>query len=407
MSGRNGSPLPFDYEAECAVIGSILLLPEVCDDIAHLKAEYFYDDATQKIYRCLMEMHGAGERIDVTLLVSRLRAAGLYEKIGGAAFLARLSGAVPNASHAIDYAGVVIDQAAYRDLDRIEARVRGDVDSQGLSTGFACLDEMTCGFHPGELILIAARPGMGKTAAAINIAHHVTVENKNPALFVSLEMQDVELVDRMLCGACRINGHRLRQGTISAVDQSRIVDTANQISQSPLFIHDPPQANVSEIASAARRIKRRDGLSLLIVDYLQLVAADNEKDPRHERVGKMSQRLKALARELQIPVLCLSQLNRQSADAKDHRPKLSHLRESGSQEQDADVVLLIHREEYYHHGDDRAQFAGQAELIVAKQRNGPVGDFELTWEADYCRFSDRAAERHHEFDDYAPTGGGF
>ncbi len=444
------------------VLGSILLMPEVCDEFASLVADDFYDDANRKIYENLRQMHDAGEKIDVTLLVSRLRTAGDYDKIGGAGYLARLSGAVPNAAHAVYYAGIVSEKSVYRKLiesgteilrdaydqsstakelcaqaeqkvfaimdgrtsqsvssisdvlhqamDRMEARMRDDYVDGGAETGLTDFDTMTGGMHNGELLILAARPSMGKTALAMNIAEHVSINQKAPVLFVSLEMSGIELADRMLCSLARVNGHRLRNGTISSDDRDRLISTANEISQAPLFVDDSPSRTVSEIAAAARRIKRREGeLGLIVVDYLQLIEPDNSRDPRQEQVAKIARRLKGVARELEVPLLCLSQLNRQAEDSKDHRPRLSHLRESGAIEQDADVVMFVHREEYYHRGDERAQYAGQAEIIVAKQRNGPVGDVQLTWEADFTRFSNRAAERHSEFDDYAEfnSPGGF
>jgi replicative DNA helicase len=264
--------------------------------------------------------------------------------------------------------------------------------------------------HNGELIILAARPSMGKTALAMNIGEHASIELRVPTLFVSLEMSGIELADRMLCSLARVNGHRLRNGTISSDDRQRLVKKANEISEAPLFVDDSPSRTVSEIAAAARRIKRREGnLGLIVIDYLQLIEPDNSRDPRQEQVAKIARRLKGMARELEVPMLCLSQLNRQAEDSKDHRPKLSHLRESGAIEQDADVVMFVHREEYYHRGEDRAQYAGQAEIIIAKQRNGPVGDVKLQWEADYTRFSNLAAERHSEFDQYAEFSnpGGF
>jgi replicative DNA helicase len=453
---------PFDLEAEMGVLGSILLLPDVCDEIASLRADDFYDDANRKIYHNMREMHDSGDKIDITLLVSRLRTSGDYEKIGGAAYLARLSSAVPNAAHVVFYADIVAEKAVFRKLiessteilrdaydqaspakelvsqaeqkvfaimdgrsaqavqsisdvlhqamDRMEARLRDDYVDGGAQTGISRFDEMTGGLHNGELIILAARPSMGKTALAMNIAEHVAIEQRSPVLFVSLEMSGIELADRLLCSLSRVNGHRLRNGTITADDRERLIKKANEISQSPLFVDDSPSRTVSEIAAAARRIKRRQSdLGLIVIDYLQLIEPDNSKDPRQEQVAKIARRLKGLSRELNVPLLCLSQLNRQAEDSKDHRPKLSHLRESGAIEQDADVVMFVHREEYYHRGDDRAQYAGQAEIIISKQRNGPIGDVDMTWEAEYTRFSDRAAERHNEFDEYAEftSPGGF
>ena len=453
---------PFDLEAEMGVIGSVLLLPEVSDDIASLRADDFYDAANRKIYETLRDMHDSGEKIDITLLVSKLRTSGDYEKVGGAAYLAKLSASVPNAAHAVYYADIVTEKAVYRKLiassteilrdsyeqtstakelcaqaeqkifaimdgrsaqsvhsisdvlheamDRMEARLRDDYDTGGAESGFAQFDEMTGGLHSGELIILAARPSMGKTALAMNIGEYVSITQQLPVLFVSLEMSGIELADRMLCSLARVNGHRLRNGTISSDDRERLIRKANEISQAPLFVDDSPSRTVSEIAAAARRIKRREGsLGLIVIDYLQLIEPDNSRDPRQEQVAKIARRLKGIARELEVPLLCLSQLNRQAEDSKDHRPRLSHLRESGAIEQDADVVMFVHREEYYHRGDERAQFAGQAEIIISKQRNGPIGDVELTWEADFTRFSDRAPERHNEFDDYAEftSPGGF
>lgn len=457
-----GRQPPFDLEAEMGVIGSILLLPECCDEIASLRAEDFYDDANRKIYENMREMHDSGEKIDITLLVSRLRTAGDYEKVGGPSYLARVSSSVPNAAHVVYYAGIVQEKSVYRRLiessteilkdayeqnstakelcaqaeqkvfaimdgrstssvksihdvlhqamDRMEARLRDEYDDGGAETGLRGFDEMTGGLHNGELIILAARPSMGKTALAMNIAENVAIEQKSPVLFVSLEMSGIELADRMLCSLARVNGHRLRNGTISSDDRDRLIQKANEISQAPLFVDDSPSRTVSEIAAGARRIKRREGdLGMIVIDYLQLIEPDNSRDPRQEQVAKIARRLKGVCRELEVPLLCLSQLNRQAEDGKDHRPKLSHLRESGAIEQDADVVMFVHREEYYHRGDDKAQFAGQAEIIISKQRNGPIGDVELTWEAEYTRFSDRAAERHSEFDDYAEftSPGGF
>ena len=453
---------PFDLEAEMGVLGSILLMPEVCDEIASLRADDFYDDANRRIYDHLRGMHDAGEKIDITLLVARLRTANDYEKVGGAPYLARLSGSVPNAAHAVYYGEIVAEKAVYRKLiessteilrdaydqdstakelcaqaeqkvfaimdgrasstvnaisdvlhqamDRMEARMKDEFVDGAAETGFSRFDEMTGGLHNGELAILAARPSMGKTALAMNMAEHVSIEQRSPVLFVSLEMSGIELADRMLCSLARVNGHRLRNGTISTDDRDRLIQKANEISQAPLFVDDSPSRTVSEIAAAARRIKRREGgLALIVIDYLQLIEPDNSKDPRQEQVAKIARRLKGLARELEVSLLCLSQLNRQAEDSKDHRPRLSHLRESGAIEQDADIVMFVHREEYYHRGEDRAQYAGQAEIIIAKQRNGPIGDVELTWEADFTRFSDRAAARHDEFDDYAEftTPGGF
>ncbi len=454
---------PCDVSAECAVLGSILLMPDVCDDLALvLRADDFYDDANRKLYQHMMGMIDVGQKIDTTLLVNRLRSMGDFESTGGSAYLAQLANSVPNAAHALYYADIVRCKAIFRRLidastsilrdaydetqdakelvsqaeqrifriqderssqsadsigdlltqamERIDARMRGTYSVGGVDTHFAAYDEMCGGLHNGELVILAARPSMGKTAFAMNVAENVALLGNAPVLFVSLEMSGIELADRLLCSVAKVNGHRLRNGTISQDDRKRLVEKAVQISNAPLYVDDSPSRTVSEIAAVARRIKQREKrLGLIVIDYLQLIEPDNSKDPRQEQVAKIARRLKGLAREAEVPVLCLSQLNRQAEDSKDHRPRLSHLRESGAIEQDADVVMFVHREEYYHRGEEAAQYAGQAEIIIAKQRNGPVGEIELTWEKEFTRFQDRAPERHSEFDQYSEfqTPGGF
>ncbi len=295
-------------------------------------------------------------------------------------------------------------------LDRMDARLKGVHVDGGVETHFTDYDAMTGGLHNGELIILAARPSMGKTAFAMNVAENVAMRGNVPVLFVSLEMSGIELADRLLCSVARVNGHRLRSGTISQEDRKRLVEKAMEVSNAPLYVDDAPSRTVSEIAAVARRIKQREKrIGMIVIDYLQLIEPDNSKDPRQEQVAKIARRLKAMAREIKVPVLCLAQLNRQAEEGKDHRPRLSHLRESGAIEQDADVVMFVHREEYYHRGDEAAQYAGQAEIIIAKQRNGPIGEVELIWEKKNTHASVKAPERHSEFDSYSDfkTPGGF
>jgi replicative DNA helicase len=446
--------MPQSMEAEKSVLGSILLLPEVFDEVALIiRACDFYSDANRTIYEHLLTMHDGGKSIDPMLLVESLRRAEAYEAIGGAAYLAEIGQIVPTAAHAEYYARIVAEKAVLRSLIHagtdivhdaydpaletrealsraeekvfsiLESRGSGDLSSinevlhesleridarldhqhafGGVETGFDDFDQLTGGLQKSELIILAARPSMGKTALAMNITEHVAVQLRVPVLFVSLEMSALELGDRLLCSVAEVNGHRLRNGTITAEERRKLVRTAGEISESPLFIDDSPSRTMSEIAANARRLKRRQGLGLVVIDYLQLIEPDNSRDPRQEQVAKIARRLKGLARELEVPVLCLAQLNRQVEASRDNKPQLSHLRESGAIEQDADVVMFVHREEYYQTSEeDRERVRGEADLLVRKQRNGPTGDVKLAWLHDFTRFRNFSQKTYAEFDSY-------
>jgi len=445
---------PQNRDAERAVLGSILLLPEVCDEVSLVvRPDEFSDPANETIYGHMLAMHDANQRIDHMLLLERLKAAREVEAVGGPAYIAEIAQIVPTAAHAQYYARIVHDKAVLRSLIqastdilrdayeasvdartmlsraeervfsilekkgrgdltkiddvlkasllRLDARMKHDHAVGGLETGFADLDDMTGGLHGSELIILAARPSMGKTALAMNIAEHVAMRLSATTLFVSLEMSAIELGDRLLCSVARVNGNRLRNGSITNKERSQLVQTAAEISHAPFFVDDSPSRTMTEIAANARRLKRKDSLGLVVIDYLQLIEPDNPKDPRQEQVAKIARRLKGLARELDVPVLCLAQLNRQAEVSKDNKPRLSHLRESGAIEQDADVVVFVHREEYYQtNEEDRQRVRGEAELIVAKQRNGPTGDVKLTWRHEFTRFEDAAPRAYEEFEAY-------
>ncbi len=445
---------PFNLEAETNVLGSVMLMPEICDDIiAIVREEDFFDPAHAKLFHHMREMHSSGQRIDVTLLRERLLAHGDYEATGGAAQLAHIFSSVPTPAHAKYYAKIVqekatlrsliatcsevmtaaflpneephkllnqaeekvfairesrhpsnlksLDQALEEAITRLEAKARGEFLVGAVDSGFKDLDNLLGGLHGSELIIIAARPSMGKTAFALNIAEHVSIEVKRPVLFISLEMAAIELTERMLCSLARVNGHRLRNGTLRTEDRKRLITKAGQINSAKMFIDDSHSQSISEIAATARRIKRKVGdLGLVVIDYLQLIEPDNSQDPRQEQVAKIARRLKGLAKELKVPVVCLAQLNRQAEDSRDHRPKLSHLRESGAIEQDADVVMFVHRKDYYKAGDESDQEnEGKAQIIIAKQRNGPIGDVDLAWQKEFTRFANLAEDRYSEFDE--------
>jgi replicative DNA helicase len=463
-----GRSPPYDLTAEKAVLGCVLLNSDCLNELTLLlRPDDFYDDAHRILYQAMSGLYDSGKRVDIALLVNQLKSTDQFELIGGPPYLADLAHSIPNAAHAVYYAEIVQSKAVVRrlieastkilqnaydttiepkellasaeqeifqiqdnrsanqaqsvsailkeSLERIDSRMQGEQLASGVMTHFRDFDTMTGGLHNGELVILAARPSMGKTAFAMNIAEQVAMKEQAPTLFVSLEMNSIELVDRLLCSIARVNGSRMRVGTITHEEQQRLIKNAAEISVAPLFIDDSPSRTVSEIAAVARRISKMENqktgkkLGLIVIDYLQLIEPDNSKDQRQEQVAKIARRLKMLAREQNVPVLCLSQLNRQAEDSKDHRPRLSHLRESGAIEQDADVVMFIHREEYYHKPDKAVEFAGQAQVIIAKQRNGPIGDVDLVWEKNYTRFLNKAAEYHNDFapgsNDFSTPGG--
>jgi replicative DNA helicase len=294
----------------------------------------------------------------------------------------------------------------HESLARIDARMQRQHAYGGLETGFLDYDDLTGGLHASELVILAARPSMGKTALALNIAEHIAIDERGPGqavLLVSLEMSALELGDRLLCSRARVNSHRLRNGQLNAEDSRRLIQTAADVSRAPLFIDDSPSRNMTEIAATARRLKRQKSLDLIVIDYLQLVEPDNPRDPRQEQVARISRRLKGLARELNVPVLCLAQLNRQVEATRESRPQLSHLRESGAIEQDADVVVFVHREEFYEtNKEERDRVKGQADLMIRKQRNGPTGDIKLTWLHEFTRFENWQQPEYDEFSSFGP-----
>ena len=443
-TGQGMREPPHNYEAERNVVGAILLDPSICDDVALVvRPQDFYFDKHRRIYQRLLEMNSESAAIDLRLLLEALRESGDLEEVGGEAYLYEIMDEVPVATHAAHYAKIVAQNAIRRRLIEacetaldnayapeispkelvarteerifaindllqqvfhlIDARAEGETD--GISTGFSDLDRMLGGMHGSQLIILAARPSMGKTAFATNIADSAAVEAKEPVLFFSLEMAKTELAMRMLCARGRIDGEHLR-GRLSPKEQESFTRAASALANAPLYIDDSPSRTVTEIGAVARRLKRREGLGLIVIDYLGLIEPDNPADPRQEQVAKIARRLKGLARELNVPVLCLSQLNRVTEMTKDNRPRLSHLRESGAIEQDADVVMFVHREEYYHTKEEAEEkgIKGIADIIVAKQRNGPVGDVKLAWLSKFTLFCNLAQGAddggYEEFDQF-------
>jgi replicative DNA helicase len=408
------------------VIGDILQI---------VRPENLYFDAHQKIFQSITALYERGHPVDLVMLAEELKSRKHIEDIGGYGYLGELWDAAPTAANAEYYAKIVRDKAIIRHLihasneilrdaydqampaedllegaerkvldiaemgitgqtftlaqaiseayDRIDTRQQPDQTSiSGLPTGFVDLDGMTAGLQNSELIILAARPSHGKTALALNIARHVAVEEGHPVFFVSLEQSRIELAERLLCSQAKVDSHKLRKGHLSSEDNRKLIDAAGYLRPSKLFIDDTAGQGMLRIAANARRLKLREKIRLVVIDYLQLIEPDNRRDSRQEQVAHISRRLKFLARELQIPVLALAQVNRSSEDRQDHRPRLADLRESGSIEQDADTVMLLHRPEMYEPG----QYEGVLEVLVAKQRNGPTGEIKLTFLKQFMRF---------------------
>jgi len=450
---------PFDLKAECSLLGSVILMNEAIDETSLiLKAEDFYDDANEKIYRQFLKLHDEGKKIDSTLLVDRLKKDGDFEAIGGAAYLSKLINCVPNAAHAAYYAEIIRDAAvlrkiilrstellrdAYdracepadlvgmaenyfaeiaeqalnlnvepenfgpvmmRSLAELEKRMSGE-SSLGVASGIHRFDDIV-GLKAGAMTVIAGNSSMGKSACAGGIAVHVAKHSHGAVLFVSLEMTELEMTDRVLAAEARVEYWRMTNGTLSTDDRQRIVEQANALSNIKLFIEDSPGMTVSQIAAQARRIKRKHGLALLVVDYIGLVEPDNPKDNRQEQIAKISRKLKMMARELSVPVICLAQLNRNVENAKDCRPRLSHLRESAAIGQDADNVLFVHRPKYYLREMPSDGSGEEAEILLAKARNAPTREIKMLWFGKWMRWENPASPQHQNFS--APySDGGF
>jgi replicative DNA helicase len=427
---------PQNKEAEQCVLGSMLRDNPVIGDVLQIiRPDNFYLDAHQKICQAIITLYDRGSPVDLMLLADELNNRKQIEEIGGYSYLGQLWEAAPTAANAEYYARIVRDKAIVRHLihssnevlrdaydqampadellesaerkildiaemgitgqtftlaqalteayDRIDTRQQNDQTSiSGLPTGFIDLDEKTAGLQNSELIIMAARPSHGKTALAMNVARYVAVEDNQPVFVVSLEQSRIELAERLLCCQARVDSHKLRKGHLSSEDMQKLIEAGGTLRNAPLFIDDTPGQGMLRIAANARRLKLREKIKLVVIDYLQLIEPDNRRDNRQEQVANISRRLKFLARELQIPVMALAQVNRSSEDRTDHKPRLADLRESGSIEQDADTVMLLHRPEMYEPG----QHEGILEIHIAKQRNGPTGDISLTFLKQFMRF---------------------
>ncbi|OIO37108.1 MAG: replicative DNA helicase [Candidatus Omnitrophica bacterium CG1_02_49_10] len=427
---------PQALEAEVAIMGSMLIENSAISDVIEIIDEsYFYKSAHKKIFRAMVRLYADNKAVDLITVSDELKKKGELEDIGGSAYIIHLAGAVPTAVNVRYHAKIVKEKGVLRNLINTATQIAAegydseeDVDKlldkaeqaifditsrkiesnfvpvrdiiknsietidnlyqrkaniTGIPTGFHELDAMTAGLQNSDLIIVAGRPSMGKSALATSIAEHASLVAKVPVALFSLEMSKEQLVQRMLCSHARVNAHNVRTGFLSQTDWPRLTNAAGKLSDAPLYIDDSPSISALELRAKARRLKAQYDIKLIIVDYLQLMRGLSKSENRQQEISDITRSLKALARELNIPLIAISQLSRAVESRQDHRPQLSDLRESGAIEQDADLVGLLLREEYYNPREDNK---GISELIIAKQRNGPVGSISLAFIKEYARF---------------------
>jgi len=437
---------PQNLEAEVAVLGSMLIEEDaMAQAIENLTAESFYKDAHQKIFQCIIDLFNQNKGVDLVTLTDHLDKEGTLEEVGGASYLAYLTTIVPSAANVMYYARIVKEKYILRHLisscthiitdsydaaqdveallDRAEKLVfditskkftggivplkeivRNQIETidklyqrkehiTGIATGFHEFDTQTAGLQPSDLIIVAARPSMGKSALVACIAEHVGMVLKQPVAVFSLEMSKEQLIQRMLCSCARVNAHKVRTGFLAQSDWPNLTNAAAKLSEAPIYIDDTPGISALELKAKARRLKAQFDIKLLILDYLQLMQGSANSENRQQEISEISRSLKELARELNVPLIAVSQLSRAVESRTDHRPQLSDLRESGAIEQDADVVVLLLREEYYNPTEENR---GKAEVIIAKQRNGPVGSMQLAFIHEYTRFENAELVRREE-----------
>ncbi len=439
---------PHAIEAEMCVLGSMMLDPNVIGDvILTLRGpDDFSRAAHGSIYKAMVELYDKHAQLDIVQLHQMLVDRDIIESVGGQTYLVELADSVPTAANATYYARLVREKAMVRDLieaagdilydaynspdtvrnildaaeqkifhiaqssEQTSAEALHDLIQQtmhvlesndgrsitGVASGFAELDEMTTGLQSGEMIILAARPSMGKTALALNVTEQIAMQGKPVAVF-SLEMGKQQLVQRLLCARSGVDSQRLRRNMLTEREWERLVHACDQLMQAPIYIDDTPGLTALQMRAKSRRLVAKHQVEAIVIDYMQLMSSGARVESRQQEVSEISRSVKAMARELNVPVICLSQLNRAAEQREGHRPRMSDLRESGSIEQDADVIMMLHREEYYNRSDpdwadDHPEKVGVAELILAKQRNGPTGTIRLTWDESSTRFKDYTAE---------------
>ncbi|MDQ7031438.1 MAG: replicative DNA helicase [Desulfonauticus sp.] len=429
---------PHSLEAERAVLGGIFLSNQIFFSIVDLlQPADFYYPAHQIIFSTFLELYRKNVPIDLVTVVEELEKQKKLDDVGGAVYLAQLPESVAASANALFYANIVKEKAIRRKLietgaelislgfeqardvqeivdeseqkifslaessiqpvfvstkelsseifEQLQKRIENREVVTGVPTGYHKLDEMTAGFQPTDLIIVAGRPSMGKTAFALNVAMRAAVQADVPVAIFSLEMSKEQLMMRMLCSWGKVDLSRIRTGFIADEDFIRLTDAATVLSEADIFIDDTPALTTLEVRARSRRLKAEHGLGMIIIDYLQLMRPSKRIDSREQEISEISRSLKALAKELNVPVVALSQLNRKVEERSDKRPKLSDLRESGAIEQDADLILFLYRDEVYNKKEDNPN-RGKAEIIIGKQRNGPIGTVELVYLAKYTAF---------------------
>ncbi|MFC1658468.1 replicative DNA helicase [Candidatus Omnitrophota bacterium] len=427
---------PQNLEAEMAVLGSMMLDEKAISTVIELLDQnFFYKDNHRKIFEAICNLYNSNKAVDLVTVNDELKRMGVLDEVGGTSILTELVNMVPSAANVAHYARLVREKSILRALitnansivtlayeyerdadealDRAETLIFNIRDTKrtsnivsmkeviqknieqidqvyqkkaqvsGIPTGYMDLDIKTAGLHASDLIVVAGRPSMGKSALAAGLAEYAGVIHKTPLAFFSLEMSKEQLVQRMLCAHARVDAHKVRTGYLSPSDWPKLTAAAGKLSEAPIFIDDTPGISVLELRAKARRLKAHHNIQMIILDYLQLMRGKERSENRQQEISEISRSLKALARELNVSLVAISQLSRAVESRTDRRPQLSDLRESGAIEQDADLVLLLLREEYY---NPTPANEGLAELIIAKQRNGPVGTIKLVFIKEYARF---------------------
>ena len=431
---------PHNLEAERSVIGAGLLSRDAMADVAEIvRPDDFYDGSNKEIFNVMMDMFRENQPVDIVTVCDELKSRQLLDMVGGRAYVGSLSGEVPSATNASEYAKIVAEKSSMRtlirtaeqirersfsqeedaseilnfaeseifaisqqrqrtdytplkdvlvsDIDMLDEAVRNQGHITGVTTGFRQLDNITYGLQKSDLIIVAARPAMGKTAFALNIAQNAAVKGGAHVLIFSLEMSKEQLGQRLLAMESRVDMENIKKGKLTRDDWDRIMLAADTLSRADINIDDSADMGVFEIRNKCRRMKAEKGLDLVVLDYLQLMKSEGKADSRQQEISNMSRYLKLLAREIDCPVLVLSQLSRMPEQRPNHRPILSDLRESGAIEQDADIVIFLYRDDYYNEDSEKP---GVCEVNLAKHRSGPTGTIDLTWVARYTRFSDKA-----------------